>query len=105
VNTIHRAYILFEGIAFQEATMFPAYAAVLRDGRLEWESQPPPLPDDVPVRVQVTFLEPTPAMDSGRRAADALDRLAQAGGLSSFGDPVEWQRDVRADRPLPGRDP
>lgn len=34
----------------------------------------------------------------------ALQELAEAGGPAGFGDPVEWQRETRADRPLPGRE-
>ena len=85
--------------------MLPTYPAILRDGRLEWESDPPPVPVDTPVRVQVTFLDVPSQGPSGQRAAEALERLAAAGGLQSYGDPLEWQREVRTDRPLPGRDP
>ena len=35
--------------------------------------------------------------------ADALAALAAKGGPSGFNDPMAWQRDARADRPLPGR--
>ena len=34
----------------------------------------------------------------------ALDRLIASNVASRFGDPMEWQREVRKDRPLPGRD-
>lgn len=30
--------------------------------------------------------------------------LANPHGLASLQDPVSWQRDIRRDRPLPGRD-
>lgn len=81
------------------------YAAILRDGRLEWESDAPPFPENTPLRVQVTLIDSQPVETSGRRAAEALEKLASIGGLKSFGDPLEWQREVRTDRPLPGRDP
>ena len=29
--------------------------------------------------------------------------IAAAGGANGITDPVEWQRELRADRPLPGR--
>jgi hypothetical protein len=85
--------------------MFATYTAILRDGRLEWESEAPPLPTNKPVRVQVTLMESDSTKPSGKRMADALERLAEMGGLQSFGDPLEWQREVRVDRALPGRDP
>ena len=36
---------------------------------------------------------------------DALARVAARDGLAGIEDPVAWQREVRGDRPLPGRDP
>ena len=41
-----------------------------------------------------------------RRAAisKAMDKLVELNVASRFGDPVEWQREVRRDRPLPGRE-
>jgi len=34
-----------------------------------------------------------------------LEEFAVAGGITTdFGDVVEWQREERRDRPLPGRD-
>jgi len=36
--------------------------------------------------------------------ATALAAIADAGGLSEFGDPTDWQREIRVDRALPGRD-
>jgi len=41
-----------------------------------------------------------------RRAAgkEALNRIAKRGGIAGIVDPVSWQREQRADRPLAGRD-
>ncbi len=81
--------------------MFPTYPAVLRAGKLEWEAG---APSDDPVRVHVTVLAPlAQSPDSGAAMANALTALAAAGGPSGFDDPAEWQRQTRADRPLPGR--
>ena len=84
--------------------MLPTYPAILRDGTLDWgEPGPPPLPPG-PVPVHVTLLvSPAPAI-GGLAMAAALEALAAAGGPSGFEDPVEWEREVRAERPLPGRD-
>lgn len=81
--------------------MIPTYPAILRAGVLEWEAG---APSDDPVRVHVTVLAPVaPSPTSGAKMAEALAALAAAGGPSGFDDPAQWQKDVRADRPLPGR--
>jgi bifunctional DNA-binding transcriptional regulator/antitoxin component of YhaV-PrlF toxin-antitoxin module len=41
--------------------------------------------------------------DAGRRMAAALEKLAASGAVARIEDPVEWQREIRRDRPLPGR--
>lgn len=83
--------------------MLPTYPAVLRAGSLDWGEDPPALPPGA-VPVHVTLLAaPSPA-DGGPAMAEALSALAAIGGPSGFGEPVEWQREARAERPLPGRD-
>lgn len=84
--------------------MLPTYSAILRDGALDWgEGGPPPLPLGA-VPVHVTLLVPPTSATVGPAMAAALEALAAAGGPSDFGDPAEWQREARAERPLPGRD-
>jgi hypothetical protein len=39
-----------------------------------------------------------------RQRVEALERLAALGGIKSIPDPVAWQREIRKDRPLPGRE-
>lgn len=83
--------------------MLPTYPAILRAGSLDWGDDPPRLPPGA-VPVHVTLLA-TPAPAAGGPAmAAALEALAAIGGPSGFGDPAEWQREARAERPLPGRD-
>jgi len=42
---------------------------------------------------------------NGKKIADILDRMAARGSASSgIADPVEWQREIRKNRPLPSRD-
>lgn len=87
--------------------MRPTYKALLHGDHLEWD-------DDVPdeargqasTTVLVTFVGNKGDVDEsrGRRMADALGRLAARGGPSIVGPATEWQRDLRADRPLPGRE-
>ena len=91
----------FNETLHKEMIMFPTYSAILRAGQLEWEGGGP---SDDPVRVHVTVLAPlVPSAVSGASMASALAAFAAAGGPSGFEDPVEWQRQSRADRPLPGR--
>jgi hypothetical protein len=57
----------------------------------------------------LTFLETRlsakpPAADYPRRAVSILQQLAQANACATIDDPVAWQQETRADRPLPGRD-
>ncbi len=86
--------------------MLPTYKAVLHGDRVEWA-------DEVPAEARrqegavvfVTFVGSPADVDEsqGRRMADALERLAARGGPSTIGDALDWQRDQRNDRPLPGR--
>ena len=86
--------------------MLKTYDATLVDGRVLWKSESPTL--DRPVDVHITILNPvidhaSPA-DRGLAMANALQSIADAGGLAAnIPDPVKWQQDSRADRPLPGR--
>jgi len=61
---------------------------------------PPQIPSG---EAEVTVLiVPARKRDNGR-AIRWLRELAEAGGLHAIPDPAAWQREVRADRPLPGR--
>ena len=42
--------------------------------------------------------------ERGRQVATILQELADLGAFSELEDPVQWQREVRKDRPLPARD-
>jgi hypothetical protein len=42
--------------------------------------------------------QPSPAI------ASILNRLAAANACAEIADPSQWQREIRGDRPLPGRD-
>jgi hypothetical protein len=90
-------------------SMLATYKAILKGDRLEWrEEKPETLPPDRELAVIVTVLDEatSPGSSSGRgaRMADALERLAKAGGVSGIDNPLEWERDSRRERPLPGRD-
>ena len=76
---------------------------------MEWSTTAPPSSMNG-VQVLVTVL-PVQISESERRErgaamAAALRKLAKIknGGLASIEDPVAWQREIRKDRPLPGRE-
>ncbi len=81
------------------------YWAVLHKGRLEWMGTRPEIDPDRQVEVKVVISE-----DQGRSPVDskkavaALRALAESGAFLEIDDPVEWQREIRKDRPLPGRE-
>jgi hypothetical protein len=87
---------------------FQTFKATIIGNRIEWEGGEGPLLDGS-VRVMVTVLEPEePAaseLPNGPAMAAALAEISARGGPKNYGDPLEWQRDVRKDRPLPGREP
>ena len=39
-----------------------------------------------------------------RRVTAALDALRRSGAFARIPDPASWQREIRKDRPLPGRE-
>ena len=42
-------------------------------------------------------------VERGKRIKAALEDLADMGTFNHIEDPVVWQREIRKDRPLPGR--
>jgi hypothetical protein len=86
--------------------MLPSYEALYEHGRLHWLGETPHLDQ---ARVIVTVIETVapraePNPPNGRELALLLEEMAANGVADAFGDPLEWQRQERADRPLPGRD-
>jgi hypothetical protein len=88
--------------------MSQSYQAVLNGNHLEWIGEAPE--PHGPTRVEITLLKPEPPESQEARrarrkvAVDALAELAAAGGIASIPDPAAWQREIRQDRPLPGRE-
>jgi hypothetical protein len=83
------------------------YRAVIRGNTVKWIDTPPN--PDVETEVSITLLKPRPESEESRRArrqlaVDALAELAAAGGIKSIPDPAAWEREIRQDRPLPGRE-
>lgn len=85
--------------------MATTYEAVLRDNLIEWRGNAPHhLAPGKAVNVQVTVPD-EPAMETsqGQRMAAALEKLAQSQGLAGV-NAAQWEREVRIERSLPGRD-
>ena len=57
-------------------------------------------------RLPVRRRRETPEQEAARvrKAVACLERLAEMGAFDHIEDPGEWQREIREDRPLPGRD-
>ncbi|MEG4485955.1 hypothetical protein [Microcoleus sp. D2_18a_B4] len=82
------------------------FEAILKGNILEWVNQVP-TQGDRPVRVYVTLQEDRSTLSaefSRQRIVEVLEKIAANNVFAEISDPVEWQRDLRQDRPLPGRD-
>jgi hypothetical protein len=89
--------------------MLNTYKAILRGNHLEWDGDAPDhLTQKDAVMVYVTILGepvvPSVVTEQGQRMAAALEQLAVINALPDLTDPVAWEREVRQDRPLPGRE-
>ena len=71
---------------------------------MEW-TDPSPVDLNPEQAVEVTILDqPDQTANRRKRMAEALEKLAASNAFSELSDPSEWQREIRKDRPLPGRD-
>lgn len=89
--------------------MLRTYKAVLHGDVVEWSDEVPDLTATghaIPVYVTILDEAMYPALPSagGQQMAAALERLATAHAVGSIPDPVSWQREMRQERDLPGRD-
>jgi hypothetical protein len=88
--------------------MTKTYPAVLRGGQIEWTGEIPQVGRDltpIPVRVVIDGDHQLLSDEERvRRRMAALDRLYEMKAYELFGDPLEWQKEQRKDRPLPGRE-
>ena len=77
------------------------HVALKQDGTLDWGADGPPM---IPAATTVAIELPTQEQDKPTMTLrEAFEKLASRGTFSSIADPVEWQREIRKDRPLPGR--
>ncbi|MBF0135399.1 MAG: hypothetical protein H7833_01255 [Magnetococcus sp. DMHC-1] len=90
--------------------MLPSYEAIYDHGQLTWIGD---TPGPVRARVIITLInEQTPShvsdvkreIPNGTQLAAILEEMAEKGIGKIFGDPLEWQKEARRDRTLPGRE-
>ncbi len=82
------------------------FEAILKGNLLEWANEVP-TQGDRPVRVYVTLQEERSTLSGEfrrQRIVEILEKIAANNVFADISDPVEWQQDLRQDRPLPGRD-
>ena len=85
--------------------MSRTYDAILSGHHLEWKGSSPFA--ETPVNVQLVVPDPVDELsreDRRRLREEALRGLQEIGAFRSIDDPIEWQREIRKDRPLPGRE-
>jgi hypothetical protein len=87
--------------------MMRTYTALLHGDRLEWLGEAPEPQTAAPLRVHVTVVEQEPPAEGHARGdamAALLEKLAERRTFAAITDPVRWQRELRQERVLPGRD-
>ena len=79
--------------------------ATIEDDHIVWKDTEHPDTKRKPLEVQVTVRDAAPEGAAAGTPLDALKELRKLGGLRHvIPDPVAWQREIRKDRPLPGRE-
>ncbi|MEG4047457.1 hypothetical protein [Microcoleus sp. Pol17_C1] len=81
------------------------FEAILKGNVLEWANEVP-TEGERPVRVYVILQEERSTLSAEfrrQRIVEILEKIAANNVFAEISDPVEWQRDLRQDRPLPGR--
>ncbi len=88
--------------------MLHTYNAILRGNEIEWlDEKPEGAGAGRPLKVQVKIVEEESEQKkpNGKLAAEILEKLSRSDPFKDIEDPVAWQREIRKDRPLPGREP
>lgn len=86
--------------------MLRTFEALLKGKLLEWTNDVPQQ-SDRPLKVYVTLLEEKSSISADirrKKIVEILEKLAASQTFAEVTDPVAWQREMRQDRPLPGRD-
>ncbi|MCX6917651.1 MAG: hypothetical protein NT167_32220 [Verrucomicrobia bacterium] len=88
--------------------MLTTLKAVVQGDRIQWlEASEQTFPAAHPIAALITPLYEqtagTPEKLRAERRLAALKKLASINAFSGIPDPLEWQREARNDRELPGR--
>lgn len=88
--------------------MINSYRARITAEHIDWLGMPPVgLKRCKGVDVEISILSGSAqpgAARQGKKLADILSKLAALDATSEISDPVSWQRDLRTERTLPGRE-
>jgi hypothetical protein len=82
--------------------MLQTYKAILEGNSIKWLAESPVQTEAT--QVLVTVLSAPKKVSDGQAIAALLRQFAQLNQPLSFGDPLEWQKETRTDRVLPGRE-
>jgi hypothetical protein len=82
--------------------MSQTYRAILNGSQVTWLDVAPERSESTEVEV-VLVTARSSVNERGARMAKALQGLADRNTFGAI-DPLQWQQEVRHDRPLPGRD-
>ena len=80
------------------------YKAVLHGKRIEWLNGKPEAPQELEVRVKTPIKLWKSEAERTAVLTEALTALRKSGAFADIEDPVAWQREIRKDPPLYGRD-
>lgn len=88
--------------------MADTYEGILEGDRIRWIGPRPPSGKVrvIPAADESARLPPLPESTPEQRArlVQALEAAAELDPYREIEDPVAWQREIRKDRPLPGRE-
>ena len=85
--------------------MKQTYKAILRGDRAQWLNGTPGEKGPLLVEITVTKeLDPNEEALLSKPVSELFQALADSGAFSEIEDPVAWQREIRKDRPFPGRE-
>lgn len=84
--------------------MKQVYRAILHGDRVEWLDSAPETDGPVQVYVSIPEVKRSDDPDEIAPVSQYLQALADMGTFAEIEDPVAWQREIRKDRPLPGRE-
>lgn len=82
------------------------FEAILKGNHLEWADEVPKY-GNRPIKVYVTLQEEDSLTSDElrqKKIVEILEKIAKNNIFADISDPVEWQRELRQDRSLPGRD-